>query len=208
MIFNRISDTELRCKISIEEIKERGFELSDLMSKNQKAWEFFETVIEEGEDATGFEKEGPMSVEGSFVGKELELIFRSVDMDSEEMRKAMESAQTEGRSGAEFSYEPVISKKMAEDEAVHLEPIAVGFPTMDKLLDFSRRVVAKETKISLYTIYDSFVLVYDLDECDHDEVGQFCQLANEYASRVVYGEPQVAYLYEHGLCITKDFKAF
>lgn len=210
MRFNRVSDTELHCKISIDEIKARGFELSDLMSKNQRAWEFFETVMEEGEDATGFENDGPMSIEGSFVGKELELVFRSIEMGSDEMAHFMEEA-AKGNVKEKVrlpKYYPVISDKMAEDEAVHIEPVSVGFTSMDELMTFSRRVTTKSARVSLYTIYDMYVLVYDLDECDHNDIGQFCQLTNEYADRVLYGEKSYVYLVEHGTCITKDFIPF
>lgn len=210
MKFNRVSETELHCKISLEEIKERGFEISDLMSRGHRAWEFFESVIEEGEDATGFEKEGPMSIEGSFVGHDLELIIRSVDMDPEELKKMMEQGGAAPTLEKETLpvYVPVFSEQMTEDEAVHFKPVAVGFLSMEKLLDFARRVVTREARIALYTIYDLYVLVYDLDDCDHTEIGQFIQLANEYAARVIYGDNLIMFLYEHGKCITKDFKPF
>ena len=81
MNFRKVSDRELRCSVSVEEIRAKGLEVSDLLKRSEKTYEFFEYLVQEGQEETGFEKSGPMSVEGIFLNGTLELIFRSVDED-------------------------------------------------------------------------------------------------------------------------------
>ena len=91
MIFRKISDRELRCSVSVEEIRANGLEVSDLLKRSDKTYEFFEYLVQEGQEETGFEKNGPMSVEGIFLNGTLELIFRSVDEDEADEWEERES---------------------------------------------------------------------------------------------------------------------
>ena len=76
MRFDKISDTELRCHIPIEEIKKEGLEPNDLLRRDERAYNFLQDVIRRGEEETGFENNGPMSVEGTVLNNSLELVFR------------------------------------------------------------------------------------------------------------------------------------
>ena len=97
MNFRKVSDRELRCSVSVEEIRAKGLEVSDLLKRSEKTYEFFEYLVQEGQEETGFEKSGPMSVEGIFLNGTLELIFRSVDED--------EAGEWEERENEEEYYE-------------------------------------------------------------------------------------------------------
>ncbi len=98
MIFRKVSENELRCSVSVEEIRANGLEVSDLLKRSDKTYEFFEYLVQEGQEETGFEKSGPMSVEGIFLNGNLELIFRAVDeseLEGWEEREAQEEYEPE-----------------------------------------------------------------------------------------------------------------
>ena len=75
MDFRKVSDNELRCIMTIDEMREKGMEFGDLMKRNEKTTDFFEDIMSEASDEVGFEPDGPMTVEGTFVGGKLELTF-------------------------------------------------------------------------------------------------------------------------------------
>ena len=54
MNFRKVSDRELRCSVSVEEIRAKGLEVSDLLKRSEKTYEFFEYLVQEGQDDTSF----------------------------------------------------------------------------------------------------------------------------------------------------------
>ena len=47
MNFRKVSDHELRCSVTIDEIHENGLEVSDLLKKTEKTYSFFEYLVQE-----------------------------------------------------------------------------------------------------------------------------------------------------------------
>lgn len=199
MIFRKVSDNELRCSVSVEEIRANGLEVSDLLRRSDKTYEFFEYLVQEGQEETGFEKNGPMSVEGIFLNGNLELIFRSVDED--------EDIGWEEREASGYSYEeptpslPDINP--AEGEILKL--VQVRFSSAGQLYRFCQLLpFTEKVPSSLYQQDGKYVLVLDLDDCERNEIGAFCLLANEYGIDSAYGDLQASQVMEHGRHICDD----
>ena len=193
MNFRKVSDRELRCSVSVEEIRAKGLEVSDLLKRSEKTYEFFEYLVQEGQEETGFEKSGPMSVEGIFLNGTLELIFRSVDED--------EAGEWEERENEEEYYEapmPSLPDIDPENGEV-LKLVQVRFASAGLLYRFCQLLpFAEKVPSSLYQADGSYVLILDLDNCTRSEIGAFCMLANEYGADSAYGDLQASQVMEHG----------
>jgi negative regulator of genetic competence, sporulation and motility len=193
--FRKISDRELRCVVSVDEIRANGLEISDLLRKSDKTYEFFEYLVAEGQEETGFEKSGPMSVEGVFMNGSLELIFRSVEEceyeDYDEVDEPIQSM-------------PTMPDLDSEDEDV-LKLLQVRFTDLNRLMAFCRLFsFADHVPSSLFMLDGRYVLLMDLDDCSRSEIGNFCMLANEYGTYSVYGDLQASQIMEHGRLICED----
>lgn len=197
MNFRKVSDRELRCSVSVEEIRANGLEVSDLLKRSDKTYEFFEYLVQEGQEETGFEKNGPMSVEGIFLNGTLELIFRSVDEE--------ELDEWEGRED-EYYESPVPSlPDIDPDNGEALKLIQVRFASAGLLYRFCQLLTfAERVPSSLYQMEGDYVLVLDLDDCTKAQIGAFCMLANEYGTQSVYGDLQASQVMEHGRHICDD----
>ena len=199
MNFRKVSDRELRCSVSVEEIRAKGLEVSDLLKRSEKTYEFFEYLVQEGQEETGFEKSGPMSVEGIFLNGTLELIFRSVDED--------EAGEWEERENEEEYYEapiPALPDIDPENGEV-LKLVQVRFASAGLLYRFCQLLpFAEKVPSSLYQADGSYVLILDLDNCTRSEIGAFCMLANEYGAQSTYGDLQASQVMEHGRHVCDD----
>ena len=199
MNFRKVSDRELRCSVSVEEIRAKGLEVSDLLKRSEKTYEFFEYLVQEGQEETGFEKSGPMSVEGIFLNGTLELIFRSVDED--------EAGEWEERENEEEYYEaPMPSLPDIEPENGEvLKLVQVRFASAGLLYRFCQLLpFAEKVPSSLYQADGSYVLILDLDNCTRSEIGAFCMLANKYGAQSTYGDLQASQVMEHGRHVCDD----
>ena len=199
MNFRKVSDRELRCSVSVEEIRAKGLEVSDLLKRSEKTYEFFEYLVQEGQEETGFEKSGPMSVEGIFLNGTLELIFRSVDED--------EAGEWEERENEEEYYEapmPSLPDIDPENGEV-LKLVQVRFASAGLLYRFCQLLpFAEKVPSSLYQADGSYVLILDLDNCTRSEIGAFCMLANEYGAQSTYSDLQASQVMEHGRHVCDD----
>ena len=199
MNFRKVSDRELRCSVSVEEIRAKGLEVSDLLKRSEKTYEFFEYLVQEGQEETGFEKSGPMSVEGIFLNGTLELIFRSVDED--------EAGEWEERENEEEYYEapmPSLPDIDPENGEV-LKLVQVRFASAGLLYRFCQLLpFAEKVPSSLYQADGSYVLILALDNCTRSEIGAFCMLANEYGAQSTYGDLQASQVMEHGRHVCDD----
>ena len=199
MNFRKVSDRELRCSVSVEEIRAKGLEVSDLLKRSEKTYEFFEYLVQEGQEETGFEKNGPMSVEGIFLIGTLELIFRSVDED--------EADDWEEREEEEDFYDaPMPSLPDIDPESGEvLKLVQVRFASAGLLYRFCQLLpFAEKVPSSLYQADGSYVLILDLDNCTRSEIGAFCMLANEYGAQSTYGDLQASQVMEHGRHVCDD----
>ena len=199
MNFRKVSDRELRCSVSVEEIRANGLEVSDLLKRSEKTYEFFEYLVQEGQEETGFEKNGPMSVEGIFLNGTLELIFRSVDED--------EADAWEERESEDESYEELIPSlpDIDPENGEVLKLVQVRFASAGLLYQFCQLLpFAEKVPSSLYQADGCYVLILDLDDCTRSEIGAFCMLANEYGTESAYGDLQASQVMEHGRHICDD----
>lgn len=199
MIFRKVSDRELRCSVSVEEIQANGLEVSDLLKRSDKTYEFFEYLVQEGQEETGFEKSGPMSVEGIFLNGTLELIFRSVDEEEVDRWEEFERED-------EVYEEPVPSLPDIDPESGEiLKLMQVRFASAGLLYQFCQLLpFAEKVPSSLYQADGVYVLILDLDDCTRTEIGAFCMLANEYGTESVYGDLQASQIMEHGRHVCDD----
>ncbi|MDD6037658.1 MAG: adaptor protein MecA [bacterium] len=197
MNFRKVSDNELRCSVSMDEIRANGLEISDLLKKSDKTYEFFEYLMQEGQEETGFEKTGPMSVEGMFLNGNLELIFRNVE--EEELDSWEEAESSEVMAGMSEAQNPI------PDENTPLKLVQVTFSTAGRLYQFCQLLQsAEKIPSTLYMYEGKYVLILDLDGCSRSEVGAFCILVNEYGEQSIYGDLQASYIMEHGRFICED----
>lgn len=199
MNFRKISDNELRCSVSVEEIRANGLEVSDLLKRSDKTYEFFEYLVHEGQEETGFEKNGPMSVEGVFMNGNLELIFRSVD------EEAADGWEEYERAADDYVEQTPSLPDIDPDNGEVLKLVQVRFASAGLLYQFCRLFpFAEKVPSSLYEMDGKYVLVLDLDDCTKTEIGAFCMLANEYGTDSAYGDLQASQVMEHGRHVCDD----
>ena len=207
MRFDKISDTELRCHIPIEEIKKEGLEPNDLLRRDERAYNFLQDVIRRGEEETGFENNGPMSVEGTVLNNSLELVFRVLkEEDIEKFKKQFDHEQIEHAFSKRAK--PVLPISLS-DKAPWIEPIALVFDDLFTAYSFARRIDIKDSVVCLYKYREQYVLRYDFIGCSKEDAGRLCQLANEFACRAFFGTRDCALMTtEHGELLSSNFTAF
>jgi negative regulator of genetic competence, sporulation and motility len=193
MDFRKISDHELRCVVSVEEIRANGLEVSDLLKRSDKTYEFFEYLVAEGQEETGFEKNGPMSVEGVYANGSLELIFRSMEGFAEDVEEEDIDDLEPDLPDLNFNRQEV------------LKLLQVRFTEINRLCAFCRLFpFVEHIPSALYEMKKGYALVLNLDDCTREEIGTFCMLANEYGTSSVYGDLQASQVMEHGRFICDD----
>jgi negative regulator of genetic competence, sporulation and motility len=193
MNFRKISDRELRCVVSVEEIRANGLEVSDLLKRSDKTYEFFEYLVAEGQEETGFEKNGPMSVEGVYANGSLELIFRSMEGFAEDVEEEDIDDLEPDLPDLNFNRQEV------------LKLLQVRFMEIKRLCAFCKLFpFVEHIPSALYELKKGYALVLNLDDCTREEIGTFCMLANEYGTSSVYGDLQASQVMEHGRFICDD----
>jgi negative regulator of genetic competence, sporulation and motility len=193
MDFRKISDHELRCVVSVEEIRANGLEVSDLLKRSDKTYEFFEYLVAEGQEETGFEKNGPMSVEGVYANGSLELIFRSMEGFAEDIEEEDIDDLEPDLPDLNFNRQEV------------LKLLQVRFMEIKRLCAFCKLFpFVEHIPSALYELKKGYALVLNLDDCTREEIGTFCMLANEYGTSSVYGDLQASQVMEHGRFICDD----
>jgi len=208
MRFHKISDTELRCQIPIEEIKKEGLDLNDILKRDERAYHFLQQVIQKGEEETGFENNGPMSVEGTVVDNALELVFRSLTEDDIETFKRKFEANRFDNVVRSIESKPVLPVNL-DDSTPWLEPISIVFDTVSEAISFARKIKIDSASVCLYKYKDLYVLRYDFTGCTRAEAGRLCQLANEFSNSAFYGRNRSAFMTaEHGRLLTSDLMSF
>lgn len=191
MNFRKVNEHELHCSVSVDEIHENGLEVSDLLKRSDKTYDFFEYLVQEGREETGFERNGPMSVEGVFVNGTLELIFRAVGEDEDD--EAWEEQEASAGS-AMPSFE-----QMDPEQEGELKLLLVQFDSAGQLYRFCRHVSFAELIPSeLYLMDGQYCLIVEMDACSRAQIGSFCMLINEYAAGGMYGDLPARYVMEHG----------
>lgn len=200
MNFRKVSENELHCSVSAEEIRENGLEVSDLLKRSDKTYEFFEYLMREGQEETGFEKNGPMSVEGVFLNGNLELIFRCLDIDEEnEFWEELESGIPK------LQRDEPPQPDIMDADGDELQILQLRFSSVARLHAFCKRLqISSKIPSTFYELDGNYVLVVDMDACTKQELGTFCMTANEYGAESIYGDLQASYVLEHGRYICDD----
>ena len=200
MIFRKVSDTELRCSLTGDEIRANGLQVSDFLWRSDKSMEFLEYLMAEGQEETGFEQSGPMSVEGVLFQDKLELIFRAIDIDQVENWEEM-ALPFSRTSDADTDAQP----DFKDDSNEILQLMQVRFSSLDRLLAFCRLFPFPEAVRSLlFAEDDGYMLLADLDACSRTQLGTFCMLVNEYANGSIYGDLPASHLMECGDFICEE----
>lgn len=205
MKFHKVSDKELKCIVTVDEIKERGLEVSDLLRQSDKTVEFFEKLIEEGTIATGFEKNGPMAVEGNFMNGKLEITFKIVDEN--EVERLKEKYPDKEFPPKEITYEGIKPDDFckANQESAMIELCYIAFEEITAVINFIDKLENEDQMLStLYELDGVYYLIIDLTNAEKETAGRLCFAANEYAKESAYGDLKSSYVLEHGKLICED----
>lgn len=234
MDIKRISDSQIRCAITEEEINEMGFDIDEIIGNTDETQKFMGVLLDKikEQEAIDVELLSPMvraellpdhSMNVIFGGiteeekktvldKVMEMMERLAGKKEEASRHDLEPSMpfAEQSSKAKSVVEETISVTDSEndDEEIFVKPtpFALEFERMEDVIRLSKLFFGKEEipQSELYKLNEKYYLLMELQYLSKAGLRPLAVTAVEYRARHLATEMELAYIREHGKCIIKE----
>ncbi|MGN7387063.1 adaptor protein MecA [Sporosarcina sp. SAFN-015] len=187
MEIERINDNTVKFYLSYIDIEERGFTREEVWYNRDKSEELFWEMMDEINDETEFEVEGPLWIQVHAMNNGIEVtVTRAQVSDNDE---------SDGQFGLDDSRKPFepdpsmfanSEQLMSElnDEPVVWTSDMFVFDEFENVISLSKVIPQFAVESSLYSFENKFYLyvVYDESKMDDDDKSDYCSLVSEYGS--------------------------
>jgi len=187
MEIERINDNTVKFYLSYIDIEERGFTREEVWYNRDKSEELFWEMMDEINDETEFEVEGPLWIQVHAMNNGIEVTVTRAQVSDND-----ESDAQFGMDDSRKSFEPDPSlfanseQLMNElnDEPVVWTSDMFVFEEFENLIPLSNIIPPYAVESSLYSFENKFYLyvIYDESIMDDDDKSDFCSLISEYGS--------------------------
>ena len=200
MEIRRISDNQIRCAITEQEIEEMGFRIDDIISNTEEAQKFMHLILEKVEEQENINMDmtSPMVRAELLPDHSMAITFGQISEDEkmrilDHMKSIVGNAIKEGIVANQTNQEPFHEATRFALEFSHLkEAIRVSKSTFQ---------MKELPESSLYKFEEKYYLLMDFMHLSRKEVQPLVFAALEYDERHHELISQIAYIKEHGTCI-------
>ncbi|WP_252502447.1 adaptor protein MecA [Sporosarcina sp. Marseille-Q4943] len=187
MEIERINDNTVKFYLSYIDIEERGFTREEVWYNRDKSEELFWEMMDEINDETEFEVEGPLWIQVHAMNNGIEVtVTRAQVSDNDESDAPFGS--DDNRKNFEpdpsmFANSEQLMNELNDDPIVWTSDMFV-FDEFENLISLSKNIPLYAVKTSLYSFEDKFYMhvMYDEFKMDDDDKSDFCGLVSEFGS--------------------------
>ena len=223
MKLEKLSDTQIRCTLSKEDLSQRQLHLSELAYGSEKAKELFRDMMQQASFEFGFEAEDiPLMIEAIPINSECIVLVITKTEDPEELdtrfskftpagdSDTLNSNVLEKLQGADEFFDLLNKVKEVASEAKDPEPKETvptfpvrlfSFDTLDSVIEASRLLAPFYTGAN--TLYkdeennNTFILALAPADGADQEFNKVCNMLSEYSSPEKGDSSVLAFLEEH-----------
>ena len=223
MKIERISDTQIRCTLSRQDLADRDLKLSELAYGSDKAKDLFRDMMQQANIKFGFEAEDiPLMIEAIPLSGE-NIILQITKVEYPEELDTRFSKFSEGGEDEEYvveSEKELFSDVQTADEVLETEKSTNEKKDLDinltkifeaKKLDQLERLshildgyYEGENDIYKDISKNKYYLLVRKSQHSSEEFNKVCNIISEYASGKKYASAKEAFLKEHGKLILKN----
>ena len=214
MKIEKVNDNQIRCTLSKMDLEDRQIKLSELAYGSQKAKELFQDMIEQANEAFGFEADDiPLMIEAiPMAGENVILLISKVEAPDEldtRFSRFTEGEEEEEISGSSDFVIPKesLTEVMAKADA-SVDPVCMfEFTDMDRLWRMSHVVgdfYQGENRLYKDKTKNKYYLFVHKSQHSAEDFNRLCNLRVEYGAMKKYTPAVEGYYSEHGKLILKD----
>lgn len=187
MEIERINDNTVKFYLSYIDIEERGFTREEVWYNRDKSEELFWEMMDEINDETEFEVEGPLWIQVHAMNNGIEVtVTRAQASDNDE--SDAQFGMDDNRKSFEpdpsmFANSEQLMNELNDGPVVWTSDMFV-FEEFENLIPLSNIIPPYAVESSLYSFENKFYLyvIYDESKMDDDDKSDFCSLISEYGS--------------------------
>lgn len=208
MEIKRLSNNQIRCALTEEEIEEMGFTLDEIIGNGETTQKFMKVVLEKVEEQEQIDVDllSPMVRAELLPDHSMAITFGGI---TEEEKKGMFGkilemmGQMAGK--ADHLSEPEIAADSSDDDEVFEESTQLGleFASIEEAIRISKIFSGKEKlpQSSFYKMNEKYYLFMEFEGFSKQEMKPLAFTAVEYNNRRIAEPSGIAYIKEHGKCI-------
>ncbi|MFC5604634.1 adaptor protein MecA [Sporosarcina koreensis] len=187
MEIERINDNTVKFYLSYIDIEERGFTREEVWYNRDKSEELFWEMMDEINDETEFEVEGPLWIQVHAMNNGIEVTVtraQASDNDESEPQFGMDDARKPFEPDPSmFANSEQLMSELNDEPVVWTSDMFV-FEEFENLIPLSTSIPVYAVESSLYSFENKFYLyvIYDESKMDDDDKSDFCSLISEYGS--------------------------
>ncbi|MCM3636945.1 adaptor protein MecA [Sporosarcina luteola] len=187
MEIERINDNTVKFYLSYIDIEERGFTREEVWYNRDKSEELFWEMMDEINDETEFEVEGPLWIQVHAMNNGIEVTVTRAqlsDNDESDAQLSMDdSRKTFEPDPSMFADSEQLMNELNDEPVVWTSDMFV-FEEFENLIPLSNIIPPYAVESSLYSFENKFYLyvIYDESKMDDDDKSDFCSLISEYGS--------------------------
>lgn len=187
MEIERINDNTVKFFLSYIDIEERGFTREEVWYNRDKSEELFWEMMDEVNDETEFEIEGPLWIQVHAMNTGIEVtVTRAQLSDDEGSEESFGLVDPHKHFNPDPSMFDDPEKLMSElsDEPVMWDTDMFVFDDFENLIRLSTKELPYAVKTSLYSFEEKFYMhvIFDEDQMTDDDKSDYCSIVSEYGA--------------------------
>ncbi|KXH79784.1 adaptor protein MecA [Sporosarcina sp. HYO08] len=182
MEIERINENTVKFFLSYMDIEERGFTREEVWYNRDKSEELFWEMMDEINDETEFEIEGPLWIQVHAMSGGIEVTVTRAQLPAD--GEAMESPFDLDDPKKFFQQVGESSDDLLNDQSFEWDENMFVFEEFENLIQLANRVAESEVQTSLYSFEDKFYLqvIYDTDKMDDAQKTDIFSVISEFGT--------------------------
>ncbi|MDW0117015.1 adaptor protein MecA [Sporosarcina thermotolerans] len=184
MEIERINDNTVKFYLSYIDIEERGFTREEVWYNRDKSEELFWEMMDEINDETEFEVEGPLWIQVHAMNNGIEVTVTRAQMENNEIDFGVDESDKHFDPDPSLFTNPEQLMNELNDEPVVWTSDMFVFDDFENLIPLAKKIPAYAVQSSLYSFENKFYMhvIYDESEMDDDAKLDYCSIVSEYGS--------------------------
>lgn len=182
MEIERINENTVKFFLSYMDIEERGFTREEVWYNRDKSEELFWEMMDEINDETEFEIEGPLWIQVHAMSGGIEVTVTRAQLPAD--GESMESPFDFDDPKKFFQQVEESSDDLLTDQSFEWDENMFVFDEFENVIQLAHLVAEYEVQTSLYSFEDKFYLnvIYDTDKMDDARKADFFSVLSEFGT--------------------------
>lgn len=184
MEIERINENTVKFYLSYIDIEERGFTREEVWYNRDKSEELFWEMMDEINDETEFEVEGPLWIQVHAMNNGIEVTVTRAQMENNDVDFGMDESDKHFNPDPSLFTNPEQLMNELNDEPVVWTSDMFVFDEFENLIPLAKKIPAYAVQSSLYSFENKFYMHvnYDESKMDDDAKLDYCSIVSEYGS--------------------------